>query len=157
MITFSALLSQLVDESGMTNRKVALAIQDELKKENSNVTLSYPSFFAYRNFTMVPSFEKASIIVKYFNYDISNEELSNILEYSRSELKKIKEDDNKDIRQGIRIKPSNFSDDMSASELEIIIKNRIDELYGEDKGSINGYINDLIKDDLIKYGYINNK
>ena len=155
MITFAALLSQLVDESGMSNRKVALDIQKKLKEQNSNISLSYPSFFAYRNFTMVPSFEKASIIVDYFNYDITNEELSSILEYSRNELKKLKEDDNKDIRQGIRINPSNFSRNLSTSELEILIKNRIDELYGEDKGSLNAYINDLIKSDLIKYGYIN--
>ena len=155
MITFAALLSQLVDESGMSNRKVALDIQKKLKEQNSNISLSYPSFFAYRNFTMVPSFEKASIIVDYFNYDITNEELSSILEYSRNELKKLKEDDNKDIRQGIRINPSNFSKNLSTSELEILIKNRIDELYGEDKGSLNAYINDLIKSDLIKYGYIN--
>ena len=155
MITFAALLSQLVDESGMSNRKVALDIQKKLKEQNSNISLSYPSFFAYRNFTMVPSFEKASIIVDYFNYDITNEELSSILEYSRNELKKLKEDDNKDIRQGIRINPSNFSRNLSTSELEILIKNRIDELYGEDKGSLNAYINDLIKCDLIKYGYIN--
>ena len=155
MITFAALLSQLVDESGMSNRKVALDIQKKLKEQNSNISLSYPSFFAYRNFTMVPSFEKASIIVDYFNYDITNEELSSILEYSRNELKKLKEDDNKDIRQGIRINPSNFSENLSTSELEILIKNRIDELYGEDKGSLNAYINDLIKSDLIKYGYIN--
>ena len=144
MITFAALLSQLVDESGMSNRKVALDIQKKLKEQNSNISLSYPSFFAYRNFTMVPSFEKASIIVDYFNYDITNEELSSILEYSRNELKKLKEDDNKDIRQGIRINPSNFSRNLSTSELEILIKNRIDELYGEDKGSLNAYINDLI-------------
>ena len=155
MIAFAALLSQLVDESGMSNRKVALDIQKKLKEQNSNISLSYPSFFAYRNFTMVPSFEKASIIVDYFNYDITNEELSSILEYSRNELKKLKEDDNKDIRQGIRINPSNFSKNLSTSELEILIKNRIDELYGEDKGSLNAYINDLIKSDLIKYGYIN--
>ena len=155
MITFAALLSQLVDESGMSNRKVALDIQKKLKEQNSNISLSYPSFFAYRNFTMVPSFEKASIIVDYFNYDITNEELSSILEYSRNELKKLKEEENKDIRQGIRINPSNFSENLSTSELEILIKNRIDELYGEDKGSLNAYINDLIKSDLIKYGYIN--
>ncbi len=154
MITFAALLSQLVDESGMNNRQVALDIQKKLAEENSNVTLSYPSFFAYRNFTMVPSFEKASIIIKYFHYDISNDELSQILEYSRNELRKLKEDDNKDIRQGVRIKPKHFSESISTSELEIMIKDRMNELYGEDKGSFNLYVNDLIKSDLIKYGYI---
>ena len=157
MITFSALLAQLVDESGMTNRKVALEIQEKLRKENSNVSLSYPAFFAYRNFTMVPTFEKALIIVNFFNYDISNEDLSAILEYSRSELKKMREDEAKDIRQGIRIKPSNFYEGLSASELEIIINQRIDELYGEGNGSMNAYVNDLIKNDLIKYGYIKEK
>ena len=152
--TFSTLLIQLISESGKSTRKIALEIQEQLKDDSSQLTLSYPAFISYRNFTTVPSFEKASLIINYFNYEISNEELTEILDYSRSELKKIKLDDDKDIRQGIRLNPKNFNEEWSAAELEITIKQRIEELYGEDKGSINSYISDLIKKDLEKAGYI---
>lgn len=151
-ITFSTLLTQLVNESEESLRQIAKKIQDILTDQNSSVKLSYQTLAAYRNFTSVPSFERAVIIMTYFNYSIDNQQLTEILDYSRSELKKMNEE--KDIRQGIRLNPRNFEDGMSVTELEIIIKQRIAEIYGEDNGSINTYVTDLMKKDLISSGYI---
>lgn len=153
-ITFSALLTQLINESGISTRRVAIDIQKRLAKEASQLKFSYPALISYRNFNTVPSFEKASIIINYFNYPISNEELTEILDYSRSELKKIKLDYDKDIRQGIRLNPKNFEESLTASELELMIKQRISEIYPDESGSINTYISDLIKKDLTNSGYI---
>ena len=153
-ITFSALLTQLINESGISTRKIALDIQKKLLSENNQLKFSYPALISYRNFNTVPSFEKATIIINYFNYPISNEELTEILDYSRSELKKIKLDYDKDVRQGIRLNPKNFDETMTASDLEIMIKQRIGEIYPDESGSINTYISDLIKKDLTNSGYI---
>lgn len=154
-ITFSTLLTQLVEESEESLRQIAKKIQDRLNDQNSSVKISYQALAAYRNFTSVPSFERAVIIINYFNYSIDNKQLTEILDYSRAELKKMNEE--KDIRQGIRLNPKNFEEGMSVMELEIIIKQRITEIYGEDNGSINTYVTDLMKKDLISSGYIQKK
>lgn len=152
--TFSILLAQLVEESEESLRQIAKKIQNKLNDQNSSVKISYQALAAYRNYTSVPSFERAVIIMNYFNYPIDNKQLTEILDYSRSELKKMNEE--KDIRQGIRLSPKNFEKGMSVMELELIIKQRITEIYGENNGSINSYITDLMKNDLISSGYIHN-
>lgn len=154
LTTFSTLLTQLINENGESTRKVAINMQERLSKENSPVKMSYPALASYKNFTSVPSFERAVLIMNYFNYPITNEELTEILDYSRIELKKMKLDDIKDIRQGIRLNPKAFSNDLSAAELEILIKQRISELYEDENASMNTYITGLIKNDLILSGYI---
>ena len=151
-ITFSTLLTQLVDESEDSLRKTALKLQNRLNAQNSSINMSYQTLAAYRNFTSVPSFERAATILDFFNYQIDSQRLTEILDYSRMELKKINEE--KDIRQGIRLNPKNFKDNFSATELEIIIKQRINEIYGNENGSINSYVTDLIKNDLISSGYL---
>ena len=66
----------------------------------------------------------------------------------------MKSEGQNDIRQGVRINPKKMGLSINVSELELLIKRRINELYDKDE-SFNSYVNDLIKNDLIQSGYIN--
>lgn len=152
LTTFSAILAQLVNESKQSTRKIVKDIDNSTKDEQTRVSISYPAFASYKNFDTVPSYEKAKKILSFFDYDISDNELTEVLNYSRQELKKIKDSDSKDMRQGIRLSPANFGLD-SADDLSVIIQRRITEL-GVRNRSVNTYISELIKKDLQDSGYI---
>lgn len=147
LTTFSTILTQLLKYNDKSLRSLVNDMNN-----HQDVSISYPAFVSYKNYDVVPSFEKASIILNYFNYDITNQELTDILEYSRNELKKLKSDDVKDIRQGIRLSPSYFGI-KETEDLEVILQKRINELNLE-KNTINTYISELIRIDLETSGYI---
>ena len=145
--TFAFLLSQLLDSTGLSAAKA------QKQMEEQGITISYPAFAAYKNFSVVPPFDKAQAILRFFEYDISEQDLKDILDNSRSELKKLKLDNQADIRTGIRLTPRSFSKDLEAPELDVMISRRINELF-EDNGNMNTYVSYLIKNDLISSGYI---
>lgn len=124
----------------------------ELKR--SGVSISYQALAAYKSFESVPRFEKASAILKYFDYQKTDDELSAILEYSREQLKEYKSSERKDIRQGIRLNPAYFSDNLTVDELDVMLTRRINELSDEEDHSMNSYISMLIKKDLTEQGYL---
>ena len=147
MDTFSSIMRQLLGSSGMTMRQ----LYRKLNEENSDI--SYPALGSYKNYDSVPSFDRARMIFDAFGYDATNDELSDILQYSRAELKTIREDDQTMIQQGVRLSPKNFSKDMKADELRSLIDDRIAEL-APDINNFNSYITRLIKDDLIQSGIL---
>lgn len=149
--TFSNILNQIVEETNVSGKKLCTSINKTLSENNSTMQISYPCFASYRNFRAVPSMDRAAAILKCVNYEISNSDLAEILEYSKRELKKVN-DDRKDIQQGLRIKPENFSETCSVTQLELALMQRVKELYGS-SGSLNQYVNDLIKQDLQRSGY----
>lgn len=147
MDTFSSIMRQLLGSSGMTMRQ----LYRKLNEENSDI--SYPALGSYKNYDSVPSFDRARMIFDAFGYDATDDELSDILQYSRAELKTIREDDQTMIQQGVRLSPKNFSKDMKADELRSLIDDRIAEL-APDINNFNSYITRLIKDDLIQSGIL---
>lgn len=151
MTTFSNILNQIIEETDVSGKELCARINKSLNDSNSTMMISYPAFASYRNFRAVPSMDRASAILKSVNYDITNADLAEILEYSKRELKKVN-DERKDIQQGLRIKPENFSSTCTVPQLELALMQRIKELYGA-SGSMNQYVNDLIKKDLQESGY----
>lgn len=146
--TFSTLFTQLLNASEMNVSQ----LYRELKKNNINI--SYQALAAYKAFDTVPKFEKAAEILNYFDYNKSDSELTEILNYSRSELKNYKAQERKDIRQGIRLTPSSFAEDITADELDVMIQKRINELSENGDHSFNSYVSSLIKKDLQEQGYL---
>ena len=147
MDTFSSIMRQLLGSSGMTMRQ----LYRKLNEENSDI--SYPALGSYKNYDSVPSFDRARMIFDAFGYEVRDEELSEILQYSRAELKTIREDDQTMVQQGVRLSPRNFMKDMKADELRSLIDDRIAEL-APDINNFNSYITRLIKDDLIQSGLL---
>ena len=147
MDTFSSIMRQLLESSNITMRQLYRKLNE------NNADISYPALGSYKNYDSVPSFDRARMIFDAFGYDATDDELSDILQYSRAELKTIREDDQTMIQQGVRLSPKNFSKDMKADELRSLIDDRIAEL-APDINNFNSYITRLIKDDLIQSGLL---
>lgn len=147
MDSFSVVLRQLIDYSELSMRDLAA----ELKQSGSNI--SYPALAAYKNYYSVPPFDRARQILDMFQYEISDDELIAMLEYSRSELKSMREDNYSVIQQGLRIPASQFGQSYNAIQVRDIIDQRIEELLPEN-GNFNAYVTYLIKNDLIMSGYL---
>lgn len=140
-VTFSVLLIQIFRETGCTTRKAHAIIKD------AGFDLSYQTLSAYRNFTSVPSVENARKILEAFHYPISDEELLACIDYSREQLRELKETTEKYINKGLRLKVRNFDENMTPALLEEIVNERIREKTGEN-GSFSRYVELLIKEDL---------
>jgi len=144
-ITFSALLTQIMSASRMK-------LTDLHKRlTNRGENISYQALSSYRAFTAVPPYNKASAILSAVNYSADENELNEILEYSREMLKELNSDSKQYIQQGIRISPKLLGLDMSVDALELLLDRRIAET---DEKTLNAYINSLIKADLVKYGFV---
>lgn len=146
MDTFSGLMRQLLDSSNMSSKQLYLVLKEK------NAGISYPAIGSYKNFDSVPSFDRAKKILDAFGYDIPDEELTEILEYSREELKSIRQDEQM-IQQGVRLSPKYFSKEINAAELRTMIDSRIEEISAVN-GNFNSYMSWLIKRDLISAGYL---
>lgn len=139
--TFATLMTQLFEESDFrTMREFHTAMV------NSGSPINYTTLMSYKKFDVVPSFEKAKSIIQEFNYQITDEELRQILLYSQQELRRIKQS-RKYIQRGIRLNPRHFGTDMNPERLERRMQERAEELLG-DKATLNMYLEFLIKKDL---------
>jgi hypothetical protein len=144
-ITFSALMLQLMQASSTALKQLF----ESLKQNGSSIT--YTSLSAYKTGTVIPPFEKASEILKVFGYEMSQDDLTSVLSYSRQELKNYKDETGTSHSQGIRILPSIFGEEYSSAQ----IMSRVDQRVNEGGfGNINNYINHLIKKDLVENNYM---
>lgn len=140
-ITFSALMTQLYDQSDFkTIKELSDAMSD------SGAPIKYTTLMSYKKFEVVPPFEKARQIIRAFQYELSDDDLQKILDYSRSELKAINSS-RRYLQRGFRLNPRHFKKDMTVEQLEQRISERADVLFG-DNATINMYIEYLIKKDM---------
>lgn len=143
--TFATLMTQLFEESDFrTMREFQAAMV------NSGNAINYTTLMSYKKFDVVPSFEKAKVIIQEFNYQLTDEDLRQILIYSQQELRRIKQS-RKYIQRGIRLNPRHFGADMNPEKLEREMQERAEMLLG-DKATMNMYLEWLIKKDLDEAG-----
>lgn len=140
-LTFSVLMTQLYEESDFKTMK---ELSDALSE--SGAPIKYTTLMSYKKFEVVPPFEKAKQIVRTFEYDLPDDDLQKILDYSRSELKAINSS-RRYLQRGFRLNPRHFRKDMTVEQLEQRISERADTLFG-DNATINMYIEYLIKKDM---------
>ena len=134
-------MTQLLEESDF---RTVRDLYDSLAR--AGISISYPTLITYKKFDVVPPFSKAKQILQEFNYQISDESLNEILEYSQSELRKIKQS-RKYWQRGLRINPRHIEKEMTVDRLEQRISERAEVLFG-DKATFNMYLEFLIKKDL---------
>ena len=144
-MTFATLFGQILIASDMNLRQAQAFLEDR------NVQVPYKSLSAYKTFTAVPAYDRALDILKAFDYEITDEELSDLLQYSATELKQYREDAKKYLVRGVRFNPKFFAEDLSSDDLEFIINQRVDEA-GD--GNLNAYLSRLVKEDLIENGFL---
>ena len=147
-ITFSMLLTQIMEGSNIRFANTAYQIIKE-----HGIDISYPTFANYKSFSTVPPYEVARQILDCFDYECTDAELVEILDYSNRELKNMRQDERKSFKRTINLIPKNFEDDLSADSLQTLLEMRAQDIYGEE-ANINKYINYLVYEDLIKHGLI---
>ena len=134
-------MTQLYEESDFKTMK---ELSDALSE--SGAPIKYTTLMSYKKFEVVPPFGKAKQIVHTFEYDLPDDDLQKILDYSRSELKAINSS-RRYLQRGFRLNPRHFRKDMTVEQLEQRISERADTLFG-DNATINMYIEYLIKKDM---------
>ena len=147
-VTYSTLLQQILDAMDLTDKRAHQYLQDK------GISLSYPAFWSYRSFHSVPTFERAKAILSGFDYGVGDDSLQEILEYSRQELKTNRLETKKYVSKGFRINPKLIDKSLSADELENIMMERARTLIGPN-ASLNNYLTELVRLDLIETGYVN--
>lgn len=142
-ITFSSLFTQILNASNMNLREAHALLADK------DVNVPYSSLSAYKTFAAVPTYDRALNMLRAFEYKISNDELIEILAYSKSQLSNLRDDTRQYFNKGVRINPENISEGLSSEELARMIEQRIADLS---ESNFNTYIAKLIKDDLYNCG-----
>ena len=151
MTTFSALLTQLTDAQGKSFADIKRMLDEK------NISVSYPALLSYKSGRIVPTFEIANMILSAFDYNMTYDELYEMLQYSRSQLRTINEDDHQYFQTSLRINPKNIDEDLNGSVLERILNERAEELFSDEKlakefkvgkRKLNAYITYLIKKDF---------
>lgn len=151
LTTFSNILSQLMTKLELNTKEMHIKVLKKAEEKGNYNTISYPAFASYVNFRSVPNFERASFILDVLSYEISAEDLVRVLDYSKKELKKM-QTDKKDVYFGLRLNPKKIGSDLSASQLEMAMRSRAEEVC-DGKANLNQYITHLVKEDLKKNGF----
>lgn len=130
---------------------VKLSNSPEVKK----LGIKFQAVSAYARDTQVPSYERARAILNELGIEMSEEELLDLLAYSRTRLKERNEffyGENKEIRKKItlRIKPETIAHGLSAYEAERMLNQRVAMLAG-DESKFSEYIKTLIIKDMGEY------
>lgn len=147
-VTFSVLLSQILEASGIRYARKAYELLEE-----RGVKISYSTFANYKSFNTVPEFRLAKQVLECFDYTCTDEELRSILDYSARELKNMRDETRTLVRRGISLNPEYYREDLDADTLQEYITECAKEELGPD-ATINEYINYLIKKDLTEKGYM---
>lgn len=150
MQTFGELFSDLITLSGYkTIRRVAGVLND-----NGVEDIDFRRVSDYMKGTRVPKHKKAASILRAMDYEIGEEELEDLLDYSRDESKKTNME-LADMRsrlstRAVYIDFSKLMEGFESEEAKLMMNNRIAEIYGDEK-YISKYVNDLIRKDLEEY------
>lgn len=144
--TFSSLITQLMEQMDFSTKDTCKFLSDK------GIDIPYSTFASYKSFDTVPSINRAKQILDTFNYEIGDEELREMIQYSKEENRKLKES-NGYVQTGIRLATKQFSNDIDSEQLQVMITQRANELI-ENQPSINSYVTYLIKKDLIDSGYL---
>ena len=94
----------------------------------------------------VPTFETCERILHTLGFQLSMQDMQEIVQYSKRTYLENKEPVT--LQKGLRISPSAIMENCSVYQLENMLHARIEQLYGAD-GNFNKYVSDLIKNDLM--------
>ena len=148
--TFGELFSDLVTLSGYTTvRRVAGVLND-----NGVEDIDFRRVSDYMKGTRVPKHKKAASILRALDYEISDMDLEDLLDYSRDESRKTNME-LADMRsrlstRAVYIDFSKLMEGFESEEAKLLMNNRIVEIYGDEKNA-SRYVNDLIRKDLEEY------
>lgn len=159
-MSFSRLILQILREQNINLTKLYKDLN------NLGLNITYPSLYSYFTGVVVPPFSTAKKILKIEKIEIDDEELENVLSYSKKVYKSEKDDANKILNLNLKIKPESVDEDFKQNSkyLKSVIEMRADEVFTDEnlvtqfsasgKRKMSAYVAYLIKTDLEKNGLI---
>lgn len=141
---YTGIFSDLV-KGLMKDKNLRKAKNTHIWLSNHDCNIAYSSLVRYISGSACPSFGKAKLILKAFEYDIDDNELQEIL----SNSKKATDENDNSIMKGTVLSSSDFG--VSTVQLEELINQRILET---ETSSFSKYIATLVKKDLIENGLL---
>jgi len=159
-ITFGRIIQQILEEQNLNLTELFKELYD------LGMNITYASLYSYYTGSVIPSFQTAKKILSLEKYNINDQELEEILAYSKKIFNQEKANENELLRLHIKIKPENISKkyEHDSKTLKSIIEMRADEITGNDdlitqytasgKRKLSSYIAYLIKKDLEDNGYL---
>ena len=146
--SYSAILHEAMESFGVGCR----AFEELLIKKGYD-DISYKRISEYMNGLHTPTFEKAKIMLSVLDFDIEDGELMEALKINRQAIKEESKyllSDSREIRRTVRIPLGKLIPDKGAEEAETILKQRIEDLYGDER-QISLYLKSLVSKDLQEF------
>lgn len=159
-ITFSRLILQIIRDQKINLTKLHKDLYD------LGLNIKYPSLYSYFTGVVVPPFSIAKKILKIERIDMDDEELEQVLRYSKRVQRAEKDDANKVLNLNLKIKPELVGDSFKQNSkyLKSVIEMRADEVFGDEnlitqfsasgKRKLSAYVAYLIQKDLKENGLI---
>jgi len=159
-ITFSRLILQMLRDQNINLTKLYKDLYD------LGLNITYPSLYSYFTGVVVPPFSTAKKILKIEKVKMPDEELEEVLAFSKRIQKSEKDDENKILNLNLKIKPESVGIDFkqNAKYLKSVIEMRSDEVFGDEnlitqfsasgKRRFSAYVAYLIQKDLKENGFI---
>lgn len=153
--TFSFILKEILNEENLNLKKYCDLLN------NLGLSITYPSLYAYYNGVTTPSFLTAKRILKLSKYKINDDELEQILDFSKKSIKADNSENSRILNLNLKIKPKQISEkyEFQPSTLKSLIDVRSRELFTtneklmkqfdvDGRSKLSAYIAYLIKKDL---------
>lgn len=126
-LTFSGFMSQMIESERMYLSDL------ERRMEELGIPIAYSTLRSYKTSASIPSFANAKKINQAFGDPLSDEDLLDVLEYSKQTNRKMNEAHGKSFQRGIRIDPRAIGKDQNgdfytSNTLFLAISRRIDDL-----------------------------
>ena len=159
-LTFSRLILQILQEQDVN--------LTQLHKDlcNLGLNITYPSLYSYYTGVVIPPYSTAREILKTENMEMSEEDLKEVLAYSRKVYKDEKDDANRILNLNLKIRPESVSRNFrqNSKYLRSVIEMRADEVFGDEdlvtqfsavgKRKLSAYVAYLINKDLKENGLL---
>ena len=146
--SFAGILSAAMDAYGVGCKRF-----EEILQDRGVDGIKYKRISEYRNGHFTPSYEKARLMLDALEFPISDEDLIRALDLNRSLIKEEQSyyvTDSKELRLSVRLKYRNILREYTPEETELFLRQRIADLFGDDKYK-SQYIERLIAKDLKEY------
>lgn len=149
LLYFDELLSSAMNDAGL-----GCTALEELLAEKG-IKVQFQAISSYARGVLLPSYERAKLLLNALEVPIEEEELIELLKRSREKIKKeesyFKEEET-EIRKTItiRIKTKNISPEIPAYQGMRLLEDRIRDLFGEEN-KFSDYVKMLIMKDLREF------
>ena len=147
-IPFHEILYSALEEDGLSDREF-----EKILIENGVDNIGYIRISEYKNGATTPPYSKAKTIIDTLGVEMSEEELVESLKMNKEYVREMNSYSQKKFtayRVSIRMKLQDILPDKEPEQVQFLLDDRIQSLYGS-SGKFSSYVKDLIAKDLKQY------